>query len=333
MDASGRIGVAGAGSIGCFVGGLLAQDGHLVTCLARPRICAAIRAEGLYLTDYAGLSVTPDRDLITVSSDPACLQEADLVLVTVKTGATPAIAAEIATHVPETAPVISLQNGVSAIEMLRAALPGRDVRAGMVPFNVVPETIAHYHRATSGDIVIGTGPGALARRLSGPHLPVIERADIEAIQWGKLLVNLTNAVNALSGLTVQALLSDRAWRQVLADQMAEALAVLRAAGVPVVMTTPLPARLTPYVLRLPTPIFRRVAARMLTIDPKARTSMSYDLLAGRPTEVDALQGAILALAARTGGQALICARVRDLIRAAEARGPGLPGLAPHDLRP
>ena len=52
------------------------------------------------------------------------------------------------------------------------------------------------------------------------------------------------------------------------------------------------------VLRLPTPVFKRVAARMLRIDAQARSSMADDLLRGQPTEIDMLCGEVVRLAAR-----------------------------------
>ena len=88
---------------------------------------------------------------------------------------------------------------------------------------------------------------------------------------------------------------DRDWRRLMADQMAEALAVLKAADIPAASTTPLPVWMTPHILRLPTPLFTRIAAKMLTIDPSARTSMAYDVMEGRPTEIDSLQGEIIRL--------------------------------------
>ena len=315
-----RIVIAGAGSIGCFVGALLADAGHDVTLLGRPRVFDEIRAHGLSATDFAGLACRPDADRLTLSQAPACLAGADVILVTVKTAATTGIADRIAEYSPVTAPVISLQNGLAAIASLRAALPDRDLRAGMVPFNVVPMGQGRYHRATSGDIVIGAGPGDLARRLAVPGLAIAEADDMAKVQWGKVLVNLNNALNALSGMRLLEQLMHRDWRCLMADQMAEALAVLRAAGQPVRSMTPLPAELVPHLLRLPTPLFRRIAARMLTIDPTARTSMAHDLLAGRPTEVAAFQGAICELGARHGVATPINARVMALIRVAEASG-------------
>ncbi|NVO57252.1 2-dehydropantoate 2-reductase [Rhodobacteraceae bacterium B1Z28] len=306
--------IAGAGSIGCFCGGLLADAGHDVTLLGRARVLDPIRAQGLTMTDFSGLRCTIPASNLTLTEDPASLASADLIIVTVKSGATMGMADLIATHAPQPAPILSWQNGIENARALRVALPDRDVRAGMVPFNVVPTDPATYHRATSGDIVIQGGSGTLAEHLSSPNLPVVSSDQIEAVQWGKLVINLNNALNALSGQTLVDQLMDRNWRTLMADQMAEALTVLKAAGHPVGSTMPLPAWMTPHILRLPTPLFTRIAARMLTIDPSARTSMAYDLMAGRPTEIDSLQGEIISLGKQTGIPTPICTRVSELIK-------------------
>ena len=323
-----RIAIAGAGSIGGFVGGVLAQAGFDVRFLARPRLVDAVAATGLRLTGYDGLDLCLTD--VVVSDDPAAvLAGADLVLVCVKSGDTEAMGHLIAAHAPTSAQVISLQNGVANAACLRDVLPGWDVRAGMVPFNVVSDAPGRYHRATSGDILVEAGP---LPDLSTPHLTWRAVADIEAVQWGKLLINLGNAVNALADMPLLDQLQDRAWRRLMADQMAEALRVLHAAGITPAKTTAVAPRLIPHILRLPTPLFRVIAAAMLTIDAQARSSMWDDLTQGRKTEIDALQGAILQLADRYGRQAPLNARMRSLIRAAEQAGNGPPGLSPREIR-
>lgn len=309
-----RIVIAGAGSIGCYCGALLAHAGHDVTLMGRAHVLDPIRGQGLTATDFSGLRRTVPTSALTLAEDPGCLGTAELVIVTVKSGATRAVAEQIAAHAAETAPILSWQNGIENARTLREALPGRDVRAGMVPFNVVPTDPATYHRATSGEIVIEAGPGSLSAHLSSPDLPVSESDQIEAVQWGKLVINLNNALNALSGMTLVDQLMNHTWRRLMADQMSEALAVLKAAGHPVASTTPLPAWMTPHILRLPTSLFTKIAARMLTIDPSARTSMAYDLSAGRPTEIDSLQGEIMRLGRETGVPTPLCTRVSDLIK-------------------
>jgi 2-dehydropantoate 2-reductase len=323
-----KIVIAGAGSIGCYCGALLANSGHDVALLGRPRILDPIRDMGLTVTDFSGMNRHVAAQNLTLTEDASCLAAAEAVIVTVKTGATADMAARIAQFTQTSAPVLSWQNGMENAGTLREALPDRDVRAGMVPFNVVPTEPACFHRATSGEIVIQSGLGALGQRLSSTDLPVIESDDIDALQWGKLLINLNNALNALSGLTLKEQLLDRNWRRLMADQMTEALAVLKAAGHPVASTTPLPAWMTPHILRLPTPVFTRIAARMLTIDPSARTSMAYDLMADRPTEIDSLQGEIIRLGVQFGVATPICTKVRALIEQAPKTA-----LSPDQIRP
>ncbi len=289
----GHVVIAGAGAIGCFVGGLLMRGGHHVSFLGRRMMLDVLRANGLLLSDYAGLATALEAATLDLHEDPQVLCAADVVLVCVKSAATGEMADLLAAHLAPKAIVVSLQNGMGHAQTLRAALPGHDVRAGMVPFNVVLTPEGRFHRATSGDIVIGAGSPDLGKMLSVADLQIAQSDEIEAVQWGKFLLNLTNAPNALSGLALRAQLMDRDWRRLIADQMAEALRVLRAHGCAIRPMTPLPVGLTPHVLRLPTPLFRRVAARMLIIDLAARTSMAHDLAAGRPTEVDALQGRII----------------------------------------
>jgi 2-dehydropantoate 2-reductase len=322
-----RIAIAGAGSIGCFVGGVLMQAGFDLRFLARSRLIDAVADTGLHLTGYDGLNLHLTG--VEISDDPALvLSGADLVLVCVKSGDTEDMGRLIAAHAAG-AQVISLQNGVANAASLRAVLPGWDVRAAMVPFNVVSTMPGHYHRATSGDILVETGP---LPELTTPRLTWRAVENIEAVQWGKLLINLGNALNALADMPLLDQLQDRAWRRLMADQMAEALRVLKAAGITPAKVATVAPHMIPHILRLPTPLFRVIAAGMLTIDAQARSSMWDDLTQGRTTEVDALQGAIMHLADRYGRQAPLNARIRALIRAAEQAGKGPPGLTPQEIR-
>jgi len=87
--------------------------------------------------------------------------------------------------------------------------------------------------------------------------------------------------------------------------------------------------LVPIVLRLPTPLFSRIAAQMLIIDPTARTSMAYDLMQGRGTEIDSLQGGIIDLGKVHGVATPICSRVAQAIHA----NPGAITVDSASLRP
>ena len=157
---------------------------------------------------------------------------------------------------------------------------------------------------------------------------------MSAVLWGKLVLNLGNAINALSGLPLAEQLADRRWRLVLAAQMDEALAVMRAgrhqAGGG---RRRCGRRCLPYLLRLPDFLFRLLARRMIAVDPKARSSTLQDLDRGRRTETDEFQGAIVRLAGEVGMPAPLSRLILERIRAAEAAGKGSPRLSPEDLAP
>ena len=324
--------VAGAGSIGCFVGGMLRVGGHPVSLLTRPRVIDDINRNGLKVTSFEGIEhrLTPAE--ITLSADPVIFKDADIILVTVKSDDTAAVADQIAQHARQDAIIISLQNGIGNVPVLRETLPEHDVLAGMVPFNVLSMGEGHFHRATSGDILLETDDAETAKSLSQPELRFRAVDDIEGVQWGKLLVNLNNALNALSGLPLRDQLAQRSWRVLFADQMREALTVIKAEGIAPVSTTPLPASVTPFILKLPDALFTRIAASMVKIDPKARSSMWEDLQRGRRTEIGHLQGMIVTLAKRHGLPSPLSERIVALIRKAEEAGKGSPGLSAEQVR-
>ncbi|PBC22298.1 MULTISPECIES: 2-dehydropantoate 2-reductase [unclassified Mesorhizobium] len=347
-DGEKRIVIAGAGSIGCYVGGCLALAGRPVVLLARPRIEAALRQGGLRVSDLEGRDRLVKPDALGITADPAvALPQADVILVTVKSGATQAMAALIEAHARPDAVVVSLQNGVDNADRLRAGSGLRTVLAGMVPFNVVQspdgELPLRVHRASDGKVMIEDGGPAgrldvaglldVASLLDVEGLAVETHGDMKAVLWGKLLMNLNNALVALSDLPLASELADRRWRLILAGQIDEALRAMKASGIaPARIAGPRPA-LLPKVLRLPDWLFKRLARRMLAIDPQARSSMWDDLQRGRPTEIGELQGAVLGLAEKTGTPAPLLKSVTALVRAAEAARLGPPGLAPEQVVP
>lgn len=342
-----KIVIAGAGSIGCYAGGCLALAGRQVILLARPRIEAVLRQGGLRVSDLEGRDRLVKPDALGITVDPAAaLRQADVILVTVKSGATQEMAALIKAHARPDAVVVSLQNGVDNADRLRAGLDQQTgleqqtVLAGMVPFNVVQspdgELPLRVHRASDGKVMIEDGLAGLldvASFLNVEGLAVETHSDMKAVLWGKLLMNLNNALVALSDLPLARELADRRWRLILAGQIDEALRAMKASGIEPARIAGLRPALLPKVLRLPDWLFRLLARRMLAIDPEARSSMWDDLQRGRPTEIGELQGAVLGLAERTGTPAPLLKSVTALVRAAEAARLGSPGLTPEKVLP
>ena len=327
-----RILIAGAGSIGCYVGGRLAAAGRDVTLLGRPRVMDAIRAHGLTLSDLDGRSEAVVPQALNLTDDPVAMAGVDVILVTVKSRDTVAIGKAIAAHARPDALIVSLQNGTANAARLRELVGERTVIAGMVPFNVLSRGDARFHRGTGGTVLIADdGPAWLLEELTVPSLPLATHPDMIAVQWGKLLINLNNALNALSGLPLREQLLDWRWRRLLAAQQREGLRLLKRAEIEPWSMGKIPIRVLPWVLRLPTPLFTQLASAAVKIDPHARSSMWEDLENRRPTEIADLQGAIVALAARWGMKAPVNARIAAAIAKAEAAGQGSPNLDPRSL--
>jgi len=332
VNAQRPICIAGAGNIGCFVGGMLAAAGRNVSLLARPRVVEGIAHKGLQLTSFEGGRWDLRNEQVNPSDDPAIMRDAGIIIVAVKSGDTVGMAGLIAQHAAKDAVIVSLQNGVGNVAVLKQALPDHRVLGGMVPFNVVTPDDGAVHRATSGALVIERDSDDTAAQLAAADLPVQSTESIAGVQWGKLLVNLSNALNALSDLPLHAQLQQRAWRLLLADQIAEGLAVLHASGVSPVAPTAMPPWLTPHLLRLPDGLFGFILRRVMKIDINARSSMWEDLQRGRPTEIDYLQGVVVQLADQHKVATPLSRRVIELVKAAESARRGSPALSVQDIR-
>ena len=122
MNSGRTIGIAGAGSIGCFVGGMLAAGGRRVALLARPRVIGEIEANGLRLTSFEGVDQTIGANRFALSENPSIFGDAGVVLVTVKSGDTADMADVIARNAPPDVIVVSLQNGIGNATVLRNRL-------------------------------------------------------------------------------------------------------------------------------------------------------------------------------------------------------------------
>jgi 2-dehydropantoate 2-reductase len=327
-----KLGVFGAGSIGCYLGGRLIAAGHDVVLVGR--LGAELAAHGLVLTDHDGHETRLAAGRVRSVTDAAALADREAVLVTVKSLATDEAGAALAPVLPPGALVVSFQNGVGNPARLRAALPRHQVLAGMVPFNVVRLGEGRFHNGTSGPLELERAGGAeapLVAALAGAGFGVVLHADLTRVQWSKLVINLNNAVNALSGIPLREQLADRRYRQVMARVIREALACLQAAGISPPRIGKLVPRLAPFILGLPDWLFMRVAPAMVKVDPTARSSMLEDLDRRCATEIDYLNGEIIRLGAALGVPTPVNRRIVELVRAAERAAQGSPRLAADAL--
>ena len=329
--AADRIAVLGAGSVGCFIGGTWQSARLPVTFIGRPRIARDIREHGLTVSDYSGWSAHLQQ--VDFACVPAPLGDAEIILVTVKSGATAEAAREIAENARDGALVISFQNGISNVEVLKRELGDRfEVVRGMVPYNCAYLGGGGFHKGVAGAPLYAEDRSRtrdLAKRVAGSPAALKLSDDMLGIAWGKLLINLNNAINALSGRTLREELQARDYRRVFAAAMREGYQLLRRAGIKPAKVGAVGPRLLPTVIGSPDWLFNNVFIKKWKIDAKARSSMSDDLAHGRKTEVDYINGELVQLAHRLHVDAPINRKIVELIRKAEA---GAEPLSPAELR-
>ena len=279
--------VVGPGAVGAYFGGMFARAGAPVTMLGRPG------KQGLHLESMAreGLRLDTmhfdERVRVQTATDPQAVASADLVLFCVKTVDTDEAAAQIARHIRSDCIVADLQNGVDNPERLRSA--GLDPIPAVVYVAAAVERPGVVKHRARGDLVIGHPTRSedvqrLAGWLERAGIGCRVSADIEHDLWLKLILNsMANATSALTNRSYGELAEfEPTWR-VAMDVAREAVAVARASGKEFDLDEGIADGL---------PICRSVGA--------ATSSTQQDVVAGRPTEIDALNGYLARRGAELG---------------------------------
>lgn len=270
--------VMGAGAVGCYYGAMLARAGHPVTLVGRQRHVEAINRDGLMLETAAFSERLPAQ--ATVS--PAAVADAELVLVCVKSGDTERAGRELASHLADDAIVLSLQNGVDNADRL-AQLLGRPVIPAVVYVAVEMAGPGHVRHHGRGDLLIGASARSpeIAALLTAAGVPTTVSADVLAALWDKLIINCAfNALSAIPQLPYGELVQREQVLEVMHDAAAECLAVAAAAGI--------------RVNGDPRIAIGKIAESMAT----QYSSTAQDLAAGRPSEIEHLNGYIVKTGAR-----------------------------------
>jgi 2-dehydropantoate 2-reductase len=313
-----RIAVAGAGAVGSVFGGKLAAAGHEVLLVGRDPHMATVARDGLQITGIFGETLVCPRvatDLAVAGTTPAC----DVVLVSVKSHATAAVAAAVAAW-PDPPPlVVSLQNGLGNVEVLASSLGARRVLGARVIFGAIVRAPGHVH-VTVNAKPVAIGPlgrdealrdraVALAATIAAAGIPCEAVDATEPLLWEKVLYNCgLNPLGALHGLTYGEVVASRALRRDLEGAIREGFAVAQAAGI-----------------GLPWADGEAFLAHFYTVlvPPTAdhRSSMRQDLEAGRRTEVDAIGGAIVRSGERLGVATPVNARLVAAVKSAAQRHP------------
>jgi 2-dehydropantoate 2-reductase len=321
MSARPRIVVLGAGSIGCHVGLTWLAGGLDVRFIGRPEMAVAMERNGARVENGERADLLAPRQ-IDFSTGPAALAEADIIALCVKITDDAAAAAEIAANARPGTVVLSLQNGVDNSVRLGPMLPGMTIVEGMVPYNVIRPQPAHFRKASTGGLMAGRNARletALAP-LSGTPGAVEFRDDMRAVKWSKLLLNLNNPLNALSGMSLHEELSLHPWRRLLAAMQSECLEVMDAENIEPAKLGPLPPRFLPAFVSMPDWLFNRTGLKLQKITRDARSSMADDFAAGRKTEIDFLNGTVAESGRRHGVPCPANDVVTELVRQAGCGG-------------
>lgn len=269
-----QVAVLGAGAVGCFYGGMLARAGHRVTLIGRPQHVQVFKAQGLRMQTLA----FDETVKLHASTEASAVAGADLVLFAVKSPDTEAAGAQMREHLKPGALVLCLQNGVDNAERLRAVLTGVQVAAAVVYVATEMAGPGHLRHHGRGELVIEPSPASerVAQALAAAGVPTEISDNVRGALWAKLILNCAyNALSAVGRIAYGELVQQPGVKDTMRDVVAECRAVAAADGVT------LPGDVDAAV--------RRIAETM----PSQYSSTAQDLMRGKPSEIDHLNGHVV----------------------------------------
>ncbi len=303
-----RISIFGTGGVGGYFGGRLAQSGEEVTFIARGEHLREIQTKGLKVDSLSGNFVIYPAKATDVVAE---VGPVDLIMVGVKAWQVPEAARALKPLVGPETTVLPLQNGVDAVPQLIAELGQDSVIGGLckiVSFVVGPGHIRHAGFAPS--IVIGelddqrTGRiRTIEATLNHAGLETTIATDINVALWMKFLfIASFSGVGAIANAPAGILRTDPELRAQMLRAMEEIYALAHARSI-----------------QLPPNSIEIVMAGVDALPEDATSSMQRDLVAGKPSELESQNGAVVRMARESG----VSVPTHELIYAA---------LSPLDLK-
>lgn len=283
-----RIAVVGAGGVGGYFGGRLAQAGHDVTFIARGEHLKAMMQEGLRVESINGdFAVSP----VQATDDPAGIGPVDLVILGVKAWQISDTAARLGPLLGPDTLVLPLQNGLEASAQLAEVLGAAPVLGGLCAiysFITAPGCIRHI--GIDPSVTFGALQSSQAGRLDEVQA-ALQRAgitatlapDVRAPLWEKFLVLRWGVVGAVSRVPAGVLRRLPPAREMIDQAGREVLDVAKTQGI-----------------ALPADALQRSSALLDSLPAGATTSLQRDVMEGRPSELDAQAGALVRLGEQAG---------------------------------
>ena len=288
-----RFAIVGSGGLGCLFGGILARAGADVTLIARGANLAALRERGL---DVTLLGRPPFHVDVRPADDPARVGPVDAVLFCVKTYDVESAARQALPLIGPDTLVLPVQNGVEAAAQV-GAIVGEDhvVPAGVGVTGatlerpgVVVQKSPHVRLTFGPDRrTEGRRSERIRDALAAAGIGATVTPDVERELWEKFVFTLAGlGFMALTRLPIGPTLACPETVEVVRGLFVEGVVVGRARGVPLPDDTP-----------------RRILERMhglAAANPEARGSMSFDLVAGKRLEIEAINGAVVRMGRELG---------------------------------
>lgn len=284
-----KIAVVGAGGVGGYFGGRLAQAGFDTTFIVRGATLQALRARGLRVDSVKGDFVL---EPVSATDDPAAVGQVDAILLAVKAWQIPEAAKNLGPMLGSETMVVPLENGIDAPEVLMP-LVGREHVAGglcaIVSFIVEPGHIRHA--AFDPLVMFGELDNSRTARVerlreaftqAGVNAQVPE--DIRHSMWTKFLfIAVMSGIGALTRVPVGVWRESPELREVVTQSLREVVAVASARGI-----------------SLGDDAVEKTWQRYDAMAPDATASLQRDMMEGKPSELDAQLGAIVRLARESG---------------------------------
>lgn len=301
-----KISIIGSGAMGSLFGGRLSVAGHEVILydVYREHV-EAVNRDGLAIEQAGSTEVTVAKPRATL--DPEDVRGSQAMIVFVKSTATDEAARQFVAYASPDTVVLTLQNGLGNEAIIRRSFGAERTAAGVTSQGATflgPGRIRHAGR---GPTHIGMADGntaklaPLAAALSAAGFETHLESDVAGLIWSKLIVNVgINALTALTGKPNGRLLDFDETKAIMADLVAEALAVASARGVRITHADS---------LRTVYDVARKTGAN--------RSSMLQDFDRGRLSEIEFINGAIVREGAELGIPVPVNATLTRLIRALE----------------
>jgi 2-dehydropantoate 2-reductase len=294
--------LVGTGALASLFGARLAAAGVHVTMLGSwPEGLAALREHGVRLVEADGVERAYS---VRAVADPAECRGIPHALVLVKAWQTARVAQQLAACLPADGLALTLQNGWGNRETLEQALGPQRVALGITTLGATLLAPGVARAGGQGPVTLGSHPRIqpLANLLSAAGFDMRMAEDVAGLAWGKLVINAAiNPLTALLRVPNGELLARPEARELLGLAAAEAAAVGRAQGLHLPFDDPVAAA---------EDVARRTAAN--------HSSMFQDVQRGRPTEIDAICGAVVQAGQRIGIPIPVNRTLWLLVRAAGA---------------